>query len=133
MWRICIGLEPINPSTPGTAARSRGNLVNQLEKAKLNCLRTVLRFDSEQGYLEEIAHFCFITLLPNILKYIGMGEKNYLIFGKEQPRTLKIETTESVGVQLHTVLAIHDGDLWHHVLCGPVKQLQAANRLSLMS
>lgn len=50
-----------------------------------------------------------------------MGEKNYLITGKEQPRTLKIETTESVGAQLHNVLAIHDRDFWHHVLCGPVK------------
>lgn len=71
--------------------------------------------------MEEIPHFCFITLLPNILKHTGMGEKNYLITGKEQPRTLKIETTESVGAQLHNVLAIHDRDFWRHVLCGPVK------------
>lgn len=71
--------------------------------------------------MEEIPHFCFITLLPNILKHIGMSEKNYLIIGKKQPRTLKIETTESVGAQLHTVLAINDRYLCHPLLCGPVK------------
>lgn len=108
------------------------SLVNKVEKAKLNPLTTVLKFGSEQGYLEEIPHFCFITLLPNIFKPIGIGEKNYLIIGKKQPRTLKIETTESVGAQLCTVLAINDRDLWHPVLCGSVKQLQAENRLSLM-
>lgn len=40
-----------------------------------------------------------------------MAENNYLIIGKKQPRTLKIETIESVGAQLLTVLAIHDRDL----------------------
>lgn len=121
MWGICTGLEPI----PSINLGQQQDLVNKLEKAKLNCLTTVLRFGSEQGYLEEIPYFCFITLLPNILKHIGMGENNYLIIGKKQPRTLKIETIESVGAQLLTVLAIHDRDLWHLVLCGPVEQLQA--------
>lgn len=74
----------------------------------------------------EIPNFCFITLLTNILKHIGMGEKNDLIIVKKQPGTLKIKTTESIGAQLHTVLAVHDRDIWHLVLCGPVKQLQAA-------
>lgn len=111
MWRICTGLEPIPSINLWDSSKAPGSLVNKLEEAKLNCLTTVLRFGSEQGYLEEIPHFCFTTLLPNILKHIGMGEKNYLIIGKKQPRTLKIETTESVGAQLHTVLAIHDGDL----------------------
>lgn len=56
-------------------SKAPGSLVNKLEKAKLNCLTTVLRFGSEQGYLEEIPHFCLKTLLPKILKHIGMGGK----------------------------------------------------------
>lgn len=59
--------------------------------------------------------------------------KKRLIIDKKQPRTLKIETIESIAAQLHTVLVIIDRDLWHPVLCGSVKQLQAENRLSLMS
>lgn len=69
---------------------------------------------------------CFITLLPNILKHIGIGEKKCLIIGKKQPRTLKIETTESVGAQLRTVLAINDRELWHLVLCGSAASREQA-------
>lgn len=74
--------------------------------------------------MEEIPHFCFTTFSSNILKHIGMGEKNYLINGKKKPRALKIETTESVGSQLHTALASHEAgkELWHHhVLRGLVE------------
>lgn len=53
-------------------------------------------------------------------------KKKCLIIGKKQPRTLKIKTTESVGAQLRTVLAINDRDLWHLVLCGSAASREQA-------
>lgn len=84
-----LGAHPI-PHQPRGQQQGPGQPCKQTREAKLNCLTTVLQFHSEQGYLEEIPHFCFITLLPNILKHIGMGEKYHLIIGKKQPRTLKL-------------------------------------------
>lgn len=84
-----LGAHPI-PHQPRGQQQGPGQPCKQTREAKLNCLTTVLRFHSEQGYLEEIPLFCFITLLPNILKHIGMGEKYHLIIGKKQPRTLKL-------------------------------------------
>lgn len=61
-----------------------------------------------------------------------MGEKNYLIIGKKQPGTLKIQATESVGAQLHTAPAMIEtsGILFFVVQLNSCKQRTG---LSLMS
>lgn len=74
--------------------------------------------------MEEIPHFCFTTLLSNVLKHISMGERKYLISGMKKPRPLKTVTTASVDSQLHTALASPEAgkELWQHrVLCDLVK------------